>query len=113
MDSIEALSKSSSNIIGITKWCDPESLSHELIEPSLEWQDLGLTSRSDIIISVAALLEEQKSKFLYLLMHEAGKTLEDAADEIREAVVPIQNAHFCNDVHRVDVIVDRDRRSWY
>ena len=86
MDSIEALSKSSSNIIGITKWCDPESLSHELIEPSLEWQDLGLTSRSDIIISVAALLEEQKSKFLYLLMHEAGKTLEDAADEIREAV---------------------------
>ena len=45
----------------------------------------SLESRNEILISVADRLEDQRAKFVYLLMHEAGKTLEDALDEIKEA----------------------------
>ena len=46
----------------------------------------SIESRNEILISVADRLEDQRAKFVYLLMHEAGKTLEDALDEIREAI---------------------------
>jgi len=39
-----------------------------------------------VLNDVANSLESQSWQFIYLLMHEAGKTIQDAHDEIREAV---------------------------
>ena len=66
--------------------CNLESINQLKINPSNKWLDYSVESRFEILNAVADLLEEQRPKFIYLLMHEAGKTLEDSIDEIREAV---------------------------
>ena len=66
--------------------CDFKSIDVNCIHPSDQWTNCSIESRNEILISVADRLEDEQAKFVYLLMHEAGKTLEDALDEIREAV---------------------------
>ena len=82
---IDITSKCNQKTIGVVESCDFESLKANSIFPSDEWMNSSLESRNEILISVADRLEDQRAKFVYLLMHEAGKTLEDALDEIREA----------------------------
>lgn len=48
------------------------------------WQDN--TGRSDVLRHIANLYEANSAEFLALLAKEAGKTLQDAINEIREAV---------------------------
>ncbi|MDC1112770.1 bifunctional proline dehydrogenase/L-glutamate gamma-semialdehyde dehydrogenase PutA, partial [bacterium] len=83
---IEVISKCSSQAIGTMETCNLESINQLKINPSNKWLDYSVESRFEILNAVADLLEEQRPKFIYLLMHEAGKTLEDSIDEIREAV---------------------------
>lgn len=49
-----------------------------------QWQ--GNTGRSDVLRHIADLYEANSAEFLALLAKEAGKTLQDAINEIREAV---------------------------
>ena len=80
------ISKCSKQPIGTLENCTLESINQLTIEPSKKWLSFSVESRFKILNAVADLLEEQRPKFIYLLMHEAGKTLEDSIDEIREAV---------------------------
>ena len=80
------ISKCSKQPIGTLENCNQESINQLTIEPSNKWLSFSVESRFKILNAVADLLEEQRPKFIYLLMHEAGKTLEDSIDEIREAV---------------------------
>ncbi len=50
------------------------------------WRDSQLQTRSGILRTYATLLEANKVELIHLCMAEAGKTLRDAIDEIREAV---------------------------
>jgi RHH-type proline utilization regulon transcriptional repressor/proline dehydrogenase/delta 1-pyrroline-5-carboxylate dehydrogenase len=83
---IEIISKCNKKIIGIIETCNLESADLDYIRPSDQWMNCSIESRNKILLSVADRLEDEQAKFVYLLMHEAGKTLEDALDEIREAV---------------------------
>ena len=83
---IEITSKCNKKIIGIIETCNLESIDINSIHPSDLWINYSIESRNKILLSVADRLEDEQAKFVYLLMHEAGKTLEDALDEIREAV---------------------------
>jgi RHH-type proline utilization regulon transcriptional repressor/proline dehydrogenase/delta 1-pyrroline-5-carboxylate dehydrogenase len=82
----EVISKCSNKILGSVATCDPKSIGQNIFKPSIEWSDFEVESRYKILTSVADSIENQRAKFSYLLMHEAGKTLEDSVDEIREAV---------------------------
>ena len=82
----EAISKCSNKVLGSVTTCDPESIGENTFKPSIQWNDFKVESRYKILTSVADSIENQQAKFSYLLMHEAGKTLEDSVDEIREAV---------------------------
>ena len=50
------------------------------------WQDASAHQRSAALVRAAALLETHRPELLALLVREAGKTLANAAAEIREAV---------------------------
>ncbi|MBM4192626.1 MAG: L-glutamate gamma-semialdehyde dehydrogenase [Gammaproteobacteria bacterium] len=54
-----------------------------------DWQRRGVESRSVCLEGAADLLEQQRDRFLALLVQEAGKTFGDALAEVREA------ADFC------------------
>ncbi|NCX78260.1 MAG: aldehyde dehydrogenase family protein, partial [Proteobacteria bacterium] len=56
------------------------------ISVSSTWKDFSTAERAEVLHKVANALEENRDKFLYLLINEAGKTLRDAVDEVREAV---------------------------
>ena len=52
----------------------------------INWNNRPVTERARIIKRFASLLEEHRQEFIALCMREAGKTLRDAINEIREAV---------------------------
>jgi RHH-type proline utilization regulon transcriptional repressor/proline dehydrogenase/delta 1-pyrroline-5-carboxylate dehydrogenase len=83
---IDILSKCNRTPIGIIETCNLKSLDNNSICPSDQWTNFSKEYRNEVLLSVADRLEDEKAKFVYLLMHEAGKTLEDAIDEIREAI---------------------------
>jgi RHH-type proline utilization regulon transcriptional repressor/proline dehydrogenase/delta 1-pyrroline-5-carboxylate dehydrogenase len=83
---IEILSKCNRTPIGIIETCNLKSLDSNSICPSNQWTNCSKEYRNEVLLSVADRLEDEKAKLVYLLMHEAGKTLEDAIDEIREAI---------------------------
>ena len=83
---LEIISKCSKQVIGTLEVCNLESAQKLMIHPSNKWSNYSVESRFKILNAVADLLEDQRPKFIYLLMHEAGKTLEDSIDEMREAV---------------------------
>ena len=51
-----------------------------------QWRDSRSEDRCEAARKTAELLETNRDQLLYLLRHEAGKTLEDAIAELREAV---------------------------
>ncbi len=51
-----------------------------------DWQQREVKQRADILFQVAELLEKNNIHLLALLVTEAGKTLDDAIAELREAV---------------------------
>ncbi|MGH1461401.1 MAG: bifunctional proline dehydrogenase/L-glutamate gamma-semialdehyde dehydrogenase PutA [Neptuniibacter sp.] len=51
-----------------------------------EWGEQPLQTRTSILIRYAELLECHKDELIALCIREAGKTLQDAIDEIREAI---------------------------
>ncbi|WP_395377634.1 bifunctional proline dehydrogenase/L-glutamate gamma-semialdehyde dehydrogenase PutA [Marinicella sp. W31] len=50
------------------------------------WRDTNIEQRVNCLHAFADLLETHTSELIYLLRHEAGKTLNDSISELREAV---------------------------
>ena len=65
---------------------DPAAVASLSFQISLEWMNASLEHRALVLNEVANSIEADSLQFIYLLMHEAGKTIQDAHDEIREAV---------------------------
>ena len=53
---------------------------------SKNWQQMSANNRAAIMQEIADDLEKDPYELIYYLMHEAGKTIQNAVDEIREAV---------------------------
>jgi RHH-type transcriptional regulator, proline utilization regulon repressor / proline dehydrogenase / delta 1-pyrroline-5-carboxylate dehydrogenase len=50
------------------------------------WSDAPVETRAKALERIADLMEERRGRFLHLLQAEAGKTIDDALAELREAV---------------------------
>ena len=50
------------------------------------WQCVDVKQRAGLFTKAADLLEARTEQFMYLAVKEAGKTWQDAIDEVREAV---------------------------
>jgi RHH-type proline utilization regulon transcriptional repressor/proline dehydrogenase/delta 1-pyrroline-5-carboxylate dehydrogenase len=50
------------------------------------WRDTNIQTRTEILDRYAGLLQQHQAELIQLCMLEAGKTLRDAVDEIREAI---------------------------
>lgn len=50
------------------------------------WDKLGGAKRADILAAAADLFERDKARLMAVIMREAGKTLEDAQGDVREAI---------------------------
>ncbi|MDX1451278.1 MAG: bifunctional proline dehydrogenase/L-glutamate gamma-semialdehyde dehydrogenase PutA [Oleiphilaceae bacterium] len=55
------------------------------------WRNISINQRAEIIAHFAVALEANRTALISLLIREAGKTIQDAIDEVREA---IDFAHF-------------------
>lgn len=52
----------------------------------VEWNHVTVEERALCLERMATILEQRREEMLYMLCHEAGKTLQDSLDEIRESV---------------------------
>jgi len=83
----EVFSLASSNKIGTVTFDDPGRLAKSLkANNNFNWAKLGVNERAKILIAISDDLESNPYQLIYYLMNEAGKTLQNAIDEIREAV---------------------------
>jgi RHH-type proline utilization regulon transcriptional repressor/proline dehydrogenase/delta 1-pyrroline-5-carboxylate dehydrogenase len=83
----DVLSLVNGNKIGTVTFDDPGNLKKSLeAENSLNWAKLGVNERAKILVSISDDLESSPYQLIYYLMNEAGKTIQNAIDEIREAV---------------------------
>jgi RHH-type proline utilization regulon transcriptional repressor/proline dehydrogenase/delta 1-pyrroline-5-carboxylate dehydrogenase len=83
----DVLSLANGNKIGTVTFDDPGHLKKSLeAENSLNWAKLGVNERAKILVSISDDLESSPYQLIYYLMNEAGKTIQNAIDEIREAV---------------------------
>ncbi|NCV46093.1 MAG: aldehyde dehydrogenase family protein, partial [Proteobacteria bacterium] len=83
----DVLSLANGNKIGTVTFDDPGHLKKSLeTENSVNWAKLGVNERAKILVSISDDLESDPYQLIYYLMNEAGKTIQNAIDEIREAV---------------------------
>ena len=83
----EVLSLASGNKIGTVTFDDPSHLTKSLeTNNNFNWAQLGVNERAKILIAISEDLESNPYQLIYYLMNEAGKTIQNAIDEIREAI---------------------------
>ncbi len=63
-----------------------ETALHISAQAFKDWKNTDVNTRADILLKTADVLEQNTIKILAVLQVEAGKTLDDAVAEIREAV---------------------------
>ena len=72
--------------IGTVEFSSAAEITNLNIRVSSDWRATPLEKRALLLNQVANSIEGQSTTFIDLLMHEAGKTIQDAHDEIREAI---------------------------
>jgi len=83
----EVLSLASGNKIGTVTFDDLSHLTKSLENNNnFNWAKLDIEERAEILIAISDDLESNPYQLIYYLMNEAGKTIQNAIDEIREAV---------------------------
>ena len=83
----DVLSLANGNKIGTVTFDDPRHLKKSLeTNNNLNWAKLNVKDRAKILIAISDDLESNPYQLIYYLMNEAGKTIQNAIDEIREAV---------------------------
>jgi RHH-type proline utilization regulon transcriptional repressor/proline dehydrogenase/delta 1-pyrroline-5-carboxylate dehydrogenase len=82
---IKSLSNNSE--IGSVTFDDITSLEDILnINNSHDWQNVSVLEKTKVLMNIANEIETNPYQLIYYLMNEAGKTIKNAVDEIREAV---------------------------
>lgn len=79
--------------VGLVSSTSPEQLNealHSALEAYPQWSKQDTASRAKCLQKAAELMQENFAEFIALCQREAGKTLQDSIDEIREAI------DFCN-----------------
>ena len=89
------------NKIGEVRFDHSKEIETINVLPSKEWSNSSIDHRSGVLNQVADDIEQNPEKFLYLLINEAGKTIQDACDEIRETVDLIR--YYALEVKKYDV----------
>ena len=83
----DVLSLANGNKIGTVTFDDPGHLKKSLeTNNNFNWAKLNVKDRAKILIAISDDLESNPYQLIYYLMNEAGKTIQNAIDEIREAV---------------------------
>ena len=86
LEPLEARSLCNESKIAEVYFSDPASVSKLTFKISLDWRNTSIEHRALLLTQVANSIESLSLEFIYLLIHEAGKTTQDAHDEIREAI---------------------------
>lgn len=76
-------------VVGMVKEANTADVELALLAASQaaeSWRATAPNARADILEKAADLLEKHRVDFMYLAIREAGKTIEDAIAEVREAV---------------------------
>ena len=83
----QSLSISSGISIGSITHDDPNHVRDCLDKNDVdEWSRIDVIKRSEILNNVADVIESDPYELIYYLINEAGKTIQNAVDEIREGV---------------------------
>ena len=83
----DVLSLANGNKIGTVTFDDPGHLKKSVeTNNNFNWAKLNVKDRAKILIAISDDLESNPYQLIYYLMNEAGKTIQNAIDEIREAV---------------------------
>jgi RHH-type proline utilization regulon transcriptional repressor/proline dehydrogenase/delta 1-pyrroline-5-carboxylate dehydrogenase len=83
----DVLSIANGNKIGTVTFDDLGHLTNSLeANNNFDWAMLDVKERAKILIAISEDLESNPYQLIYYLMNEAGKTIQNAIDEIREAV---------------------------
>ena len=77
LDAIDTLSRCNQSNIGLVYFSDPASVINSSFQISSEWMNTSLDQRALVLTEVANSIETQSLQFIYLLMHEAGKTIQE------------------------------------
>ncbi len=78
---------SSKKEIGTVVFDNPENIKQSLAKSlKTTWSKTSPNERSKILNKIANNIEEEPYELIYFLINEAGKTIQNAIDEIREAV---------------------------
>ena len=73
--------------IGSVKYDDPIKIKESLENNhSNEWLETDVEIRSNILKNIADAIDKNPHELIFYLINEAGKTIQNAVDEIREAV---------------------------
>lgn len=75
--------------VGEIDWADTQHVDQAITVASNAWPDWSnrpINERADCLDRLAELLEDHQPEFVALCHREAGKTIQDSIDEIREAV---------------------------
>lgn len=75
--------------IGECRYTDKETVAAAIGQAAgawRSWQDLPIETRTQLLEKTASLLETNRAELIALCVREAGKTIPDAHNEIREAV---------------------------
>jgi RHH-type proline utilization regulon transcriptional repressor/proline dehydrogenase/delta 1-pyrroline-5-carboxylate dehydrogenase len=82
-----AISIANGKNIGTVSYDDPGHLKNSLeTNNSSRWNEINVKKRAKILLDISNDLESSPYQLIYYLMNEAGKTIQNAIDEIREAI---------------------------
>ncbi len=78
---------SSKKEIGTVVFDNPKNIKQSLTKSlKTTWSNTSPNERSEILNKIANNIEEEPYELIYFLINEAGKTIQNAIDEIREAI---------------------------
>ena len=98
---VEIKSLCNGNSIGSVKFDDPEIIINSFSTKSAnyDWGKTNITHRTSILKKMAYLIQANSDELLHLLLHETGKTIHDAWDELREAEDFLR--FYCNEANNI------------
>ena len=87
--------------IGSVKFDDPEIIKTSFNTESInyDWGKTNIVDRTSILEKMADLIQVNADELLFLLLHETGKTIHDAWDELREAEDFLR--FYCNEANNI------------
>ena len=87
--------------MGSVKFDDPEIIKTSFSTKSInyDWGKTNIVHRTSILEKMADLIQVNAHELLFLLLHETGKTIHDAWDELREAEDFLR--FYCNEANNI------------